>query len=108
VCAKFVPHSLTKEQKEHRVEVSRNFVERADTHEHFLNKIVTGDESWFYVFYIFKTIHLPNAKPLSGEVRTKGDLAKFERQNRKSKRCSLLFSILAGLSITNLCLQAKR
>jgi len=35
VCAKFVPRSLTVDQKERRVEASQNFIKWADSHENF-------------------------------------------------------------------------
>ncbi|GFT55138.1 uncharacterized protein NPIL_37091 [Nephila pilipes] len=43
LCARFVPHTLTTEQKEHRIASSE---EAADEDPNFLKTIVTGDESW--------------------------------------------------------------
>jgi len=50
ICARFVPHALTLEQKERRVEASRSLVEFANKDKNFLDKIVTGDESWCYQY----------------------------------------------------------
>jgi hypothetical protein len=45
VCAKFVPHLLTPEQKTLRMESCGNFVEMVEKDENVLSKIVTGDET---------------------------------------------------------------
>jgi histone-lysine N-methyltransferase SETMAR len=44
--AKFVPRLLTEEQKQHCVNVCRDFKEELHNDPHFLTKIVTGDGSW--------------------------------------------------------------
>ncbi len=46
LCARFVPHSLTVDQKEHRISSSQDFIAMADGDSNFLRSIVTGDESW--------------------------------------------------------------
>lgn len=51
VCAKWVPHVLTEENKEKRVELSEQLLEIL---EKGFNNIVTGDEFWFHYFYSFK------------------------------------------------------
>jgi len=45
-CCRLVPHHLTDVQKQARLEASQDFVETADATPHFLNCIVTADESW--------------------------------------------------------------
>jgi len=50
VSAKFVPHLLTDDQKENRVEISQELLANANGNENFL-KIITGDETWFYGYY---------------------------------------------------------
>ncbi len=48
ICACFVPHVLTREQKGTRLAQSENLLEMDNTCENFLEKIITGDESWCY------------------------------------------------------------
>ncbi|GFS71524.1 histone-lysine N-methyltransferase SETMAR [Nephila pilipes] len=45
LCARFVPHTLTTEQKEHRIASSEDLIAAADEDPNFLKTIVTGDES---------------------------------------------------------------
>ncbi|GFR99849.1 histone-lysine N-methyltransferase SETMAR [Elysia marginata] len=47
--SKWVPHLLTDEQKESRVNFSRNFLRRFQTEQNdFLGRIITGDETWVF------------------------------------------------------------
>ncbi|UYV71762.1 hypothetical protein LAZ67_9000298 [Cordylochernes scorpioides] len=46
--AKFVPHLLTNEQKEHRKETCKNMVEMFNFDPHWLKNVVKGDEKWVY------------------------------------------------------------
>ena len=48
VCAKFVPRSLTDDQREQRQTIARDLFERSCEDVQFLKSIVTGDESWVY------------------------------------------------------------
>jgi len=48
VSAKFVPHLLTDDQKENRVEISQELLVNANGNENFLKNIITGDETWVY------------------------------------------------------------
>ena len=50
VCAKFVPHSLTPEQKEQCVLAATDFVQCTDDNPTFLNSIITGDETWCFEY----------------------------------------------------------
>lgn len=50
LCARFVPHSLTEDQKKQRVLSSKEFVELADSDKSFLERIVTGDETWCFMY----------------------------------------------------------
>jgi hypothetical protein len=45
LCARFVPHSLTPEQREDRVTSCPNIITMTDADKHFFNKIITGDET---------------------------------------------------------------
>ncbi|UYV78741.1 hypothetical protein LAZ67_16002621 [Cordylochernes scorpioides] len=46
--AKFVPHLLMNEQKEHRKETGKNMVEMFNSDPHWLKNVITGDETWGY------------------------------------------------------------
>ena len=48
VAAKFVPRLLTEEQKQNRVTVSQELLDRSNTYENFLRNVITGDETWVY------------------------------------------------------------
>jgi hypothetical protein len=48
LCARFVPHSLTPEQKEDRVTSCQDIIAIADADINFFNKIITGDETWCF------------------------------------------------------------
>ncbi|GBN39910.1 Putative uncharacterized protein FLJ37770 [Araneus ventricosus] len=50
ICARFVPHKLSGEQKQHRMETSGDFIDVCDRNPQFLETIVTGDESWCYQY----------------------------------------------------------
>ncbi|UYV83495.1 hypothetical protein LAZ67_23001230 [Cordylochernes scorpioides] len=48
--AKFVPHLLTNEQKEHRKETCKNRVGMFNSDSHWLKNLITGDETWVYEY----------------------------------------------------------
>jgi hypothetical protein len=48
LCASFVPHFLTPEQREDRVTSCQDIIAMADADKIFLNKIITGDETWSF------------------------------------------------------------
>ena len=50
LCARFVPHSLTPEQKEYRVTSYQDIIAMADADNNFCNKIITGDETWCFAY----------------------------------------------------------
>jgi len=45
LCACFVPHSLTPEQREERVVSHQDIIMMADANKNFFNKIIKGDET---------------------------------------------------------------
>ena len=45
LCARFVPHSLTPEQREDRVTSCQDRIAMAVAYKKILNKIITGDET---------------------------------------------------------------
>jgi hypothetical protein len=48
ISAKFVPCLLTEDQKQNRVDVSQELLDRANDNDNFLKNIITGDETWVY------------------------------------------------------------
>ena len=51
ICARWVPHLLTDEQKQSRVRLASQVIEKYDKCDpRCLEEIVTGDETWFYHF----------------------------------------------------------
>jgi hypothetical protein len=49
VCARFVPHFLTPDQKLERAESSVEVVEMTDNERKVLKSISTDDESWYFI-----------------------------------------------------------
>ena len=50
LCSKLVPRSLTHEQKEQRVECCRARIAAQEREPDYLQRVITGDESWFFEF----------------------------------------------------------
>ncbi|PNF33903.1 hypothetical protein B7P43_G06496, partial [Cryptotermes secundus] len=48
VSAKFEPKLLTMEQKQSRLEITKDMLDNANSNPNFLNTVITGDESWVY------------------------------------------------------------
>ena len=48
VCAKFIPKSLTTEQKDLRSEIAQENLEMVSDDGNVLKKVITGDGSWVY------------------------------------------------------------
>ncbi len=50
VCAQWVPHFLTWEQLQRRVDVCRKWKSKVQRDSGYLNRLITGDESWVYLY----------------------------------------------------------
>jgi hypothetical protein len=50
VAAKFVPHVLTADQKQSRVDACRELKEYLEIEPDLFSKVITGDESWCYAY----------------------------------------------------------
>jgi histone-lysine N-methyltransferase SETMAR len=50
ICAKFVPHSLSDEQKQRRLTSCQDFIQTCQDNPSFLDCIVTWDESWVFQY----------------------------------------------------------
>jgi hypothetical protein len=60
LCVRFVPHSLTPEQREDQVTSFKAIITMGDADKHFFNKIIMGDETWCFA-------HEPETKRQSSE-----------------------------------------
>jgi len=50
LCAHFVPHCLTPEQREDRVTSCQDIIAMANADKNFFNKIIVGDETWCFAY----------------------------------------------------------
>lgn len=50
VCAKMVPKLLSDDQKEHRVNVCQDLLEKIGEDPEFLGRVITGDETWVFQY----------------------------------------------------------
>jgi len=50
LCARFVPHSLTPEQRKDQVTSCQDIIAMANADKNFFNKIITGDETWCFAY----------------------------------------------------------
>ena len=81
-CARFVPHSLTPEQRNDRVTSWQDIIAMADADKKFVNKIIRGDETWCFACD-------PKTKRKSsewvGETSPRPKKLKFQRSCIKTK-----------------------
>jgi hypothetical protein len=50
LCARFVPLSLTPEQREDRITSCQDIIAKADAHKNIFHKIIAGDEIWCFAY----------------------------------------------------------
>jgi len=50
LCARFVPQSLTPEQREVQVTSCQDIMAMAEADKIFFNRIITGDETWCFAY----------------------------------------------------------
>lgn len=65
VCAKFVPHTLSNDQKASRIAHCRDVISAAESDSKFLQSIITGDETWCFQY----------------DPKTKRQSAEWKREN---------------------------
>ena len=63
VMAKFVLQLLLPEQKEHRAALANDWIQTATNEPDFLKKVITGDDSWVYVYDLEMKVQLSQLKP---------------------------------------------
>jgi len=52
VCSRFVQHALTREQMDERVAACQDLLNMINSDKNFLDKVITGDESWCFAYYL--------------------------------------------------------
>jgi len=94
VCAKMVPKELIVKQKQRRVTICHNLLERPDD---ILGCVITGDETWVYQYD-------PETKRQSAQWKNANSPQpkKFCRSKSRVKTMLPIFFILQGLFIMNL------
>ena len=60
IAAKFVPRLLTDDQKQNRVDVSQELLDRANGDDNVLKNIITGDETWVYGYDVETKVGVKN------------------------------------------------
>lgn len=83
MCAKLVPKVLSDEQKEHRVTICRELLERLETDPNLLDRVITGDETWIFEYD-------PETKRQSAEWHTSASPRPKKARMSKSKVKSML------------------
>ena len=83
ICAKMVPRMLTEDQKERRVQVCQDILERLESDPRLLENVITGDESWIFEYD-------PETKRQSRQWKTPGSPRPTKARQTKSKMKLLL------------------
>ena len=100
ICAKLVPKNLSVEQKKNRLEICQDLQERLKIEPNFLNKVITGDESWVFNYD-------PETKRQSSEWHTK--ILLFRKKHAwadpRWKQRLMFFSTAVATCTRNLYLQ---
>jgi hypothetical protein len=74
---RWVPHALSSNQKSERVSDSRLLLAALDQNEATLFQgVITGDESWFFLYYPRDSIWVPSRDDLSDRIKQKFDTEK--------------------------------
>ena len=85
ICAKMVPKLLNDDQKERRVQVCEDIIERLETEPNLLAKVITGDESWVFEYD-------PEIKRQSCEWKSPGSPRPQKARQSRSKIKLLLIA----------------
>ena len=84
VSAKFIPKLLSDEQKQHRLQVAQELINRSENDADMLNRVITGDESWVYGYD-------PETKAQSSQWKSPGSpRPKKARQSRSNVKTMLV------------------
>ena len=80
VCAKMVPKLLSEDQKQQRVTVCQDIIERLEEDPDLLGRVITGDKSW-----IFEYDPETKGRVVSGKVRHHQDQRKQGCRSGRSR-----------------------
>lgn len=94
VCAKLVPKVLTDEQKENRVSISRELLDRVRGDPDFLEQVITGDETWVFEYD-------PETKRQSSEWHTTESPRPKKARMSKSKVKSMLIAFFDSKGVVH-------
>ena len=83
VCAKLVPKVLTEHQKQNRILIARDLLDRVGSEPNFMERVVTGDESWVFEYD-------PETKRQSCEWHSPGSPRPRKARMSKSRIKSML------------------
>jgi transposase len=85
-CAKFIPHSLTDEQKQRRLTSCQDFLQTCQDNLSFLDCILTGDESWVFQ-------HAPETKRQNMQWTSKSSPRPKKFRSQESKIKTMLITL---------------
>ena len=91
VAAKFVPRLLTEEQKQNRVTVSQELLDRSNTDENCLKNVITGDGTWVYDYDVETKVQS------SQWVGKSSPRPKKARQSRSNVKVMLIVYLIGRL-----------
>jgi len=94
VAAKFVPHVLTADQKQSRVDACRELKEHLEIDPDLFSKVITGDESWCYAYD-------PETKQQSSEWKTSNSPRPKKARREKSNVKTMLISFFDANGIVH-------
>ena len=89
VCAKMIPKTLAEEQKQRRVTIFQDLLERQDD---ILGRVITGDQTWVYQYD-------PETKRLSSQSKTANSPRPkmFRQYKSRVKTMLLTFCDIRGI-----------
>ena len=91
VAANFVPRLLTEEQKQNRVAVSQELLDRSNTVENFLKNVITGDETWVYGYDV------------ETKVQSSQWVGKSSPRPKKARQCRSNVMVMIVLLLEGYC-----
>jgi len=94
VAAKFVPHVLTVDQKQSRVDACRKLKEHLEIDPDVFSKVITGDESWCYAYE-------PETKQQSSEWNSSNSPCPKKARRAKSNVKTMLISFFDANGIVH-------
>ena len=101
ICAKLVSKDLSVVQKANRVKICQDLLERLEMEHNFLDKVITGDESWVFEYD-------PETKRQSAECHTKNSPRPKKARMSKSKVKTLIMVFFDCRGTRNLYLQDRQ